>query len=356
MFKLLFVFFLPLQVHARSSSAFDVQILFQGSDVIWGFDFLDAKNLIFTERLGAMRSINLENRKVTNLSGVPPVRAKGQGGLLDVRAKDKTRIFFSYSEPIGDKQTTAIASAEVSGSNLIKIKKLFSGHEPSSVDIHFGSRIALDYSGHLFFTMGDRDERDRAQNLEFNNGKVMRLNEDGSIPADNPYVKTKGARPEIWSFGHRNPQGLVWNRKTKELWEAEFGPRGGDEINVVKSGKNYGWPIITYGKEYWGPKIGEGTVKEGIEQPLAYYIPSISPSGIDFYHGDKFSEWNGNLFVANLSGMHLRRLKIENQKIISQEELLKDKKWRFRQVRQGPDEYLYFSTDEGVLGRLVPKN
>lgn len=338
-----------------ASHAFDVEILHQGKDVIWGFDFVDAETLIFTERGGAMKKLSLKSKMPTAISGVPTVYARGQGGLLDVRVREKNKIYFSYSEPVGGKATTVLAIADLEGNTLKNLKKVFVGHEPSSKQIHFGSRIEFDGKGFMYFSMGDRDDRHRAQKLDFNNGKIMRLKEDGSLPDDNPFVKTASARPEIWSYGHRNPQGLAWNPKTQELWEAEYGPRGGDELNLIQPGRNYGWPVITYGREYWGPSIGEGTVKAGMEQPNAHWVPSISPSGIGFYFGTRFPNWNGNLFFANLSSTHLRRLTIEGQKVTGQEELLKDKGWRFRHVRQGPDELIYFSTDEGRIGRLVPK-
>lgn len=338
------------------SHKFDVEILHQGTDVIWGFDFIDGENLVFTERGGAMKKLNLRSKMPTALSGVPAVWAKGQGGLLDVRVREKNKVYFAYSEPVGGKATTVIARATLEGNSLKNLNKVFVGHEPSNKQIHFGTRIEFDDKGFMYFAMGDRDDRHRAQKLEFNNGKIMRLKEDGTLPADNPFIKTAGARPEIWSYGHRNPQGLAWNPKTNELWEAEYGPRGGDEVNIIQAGRNYGWPVITYGKEYWGPSIGEGTEKAGMEQPVGYWVPSISPSGAGFYFGSRFPKWNGSLFLANLSSTHIRRLAIENQKVTAQEELLKDKGWRFRHVRQGPDELLYFSTDEGRIGRLVPVN
>lgn len=332
------------------------EVIFQGQDVIWGFDFLSSDEMIFTERSGALKKLNLKTKAVTVITGVPPVWARGQGGLLDVRAKDG-RIYFSYAEASRGSATTAttvVSVADLEGSSLKNIKKIFVGKEAASGGIHFGSRIEFDDQGHVFFTMGDRNQRDRVQSLKYNNGKVMRLKMDGSLPADNPFAKDKNALPEIWSFGHRNPQGLAWNPKTKELWEAEFGPAGGDELNLIKPGLNYGWPVITYGREYHGPAIGEGTEKPGMEQPITYYVPSISPSAIGFYHGSQFPKWAGNLFVANLGSTHLRRLVIENNKVVSQEVLLQDKGWRFRNVRQGPDELIYFSTDDGRIGKLTP--
>lgn len=339
---------------AQPSENFDLQVLYQGKDVVWGFDFLDPDTLIFTERGGTMKKLNLKTKSTSLVAGTPVVFAKGQGGLLDVRVR-KDKVYFAYSEPQKEGATTVVAMANLKDSRLTNMKKIFVGHEPNSKEIHFGSRIEFDNKGFVYFAMSDRDDRHRAQKLEFNNGKIMRLKEDGSLPEDNPFVKTANARPEIWSYGHRSIQGLAYNEKTGDLWEAEMGPKGGDEVNIIGAGKNYGWPVITYGKEYWGPSIGEGTEKPGLEQPVTYWVPSISPSGIAFYQGSKFAKWTGSLFLANLSSTHLRRLTIEKNKVTGQEELLKDKGWRFRNVRQGPDENLYFSTDEGVIGRLVPK-
>ena len=202
--------------------------------------------------------------------------------------------------------------------------------------------------------VGDRDERQNAQKLTQHNGKVLRFNHDGSVPKDNPFVGKANALPEIFSYGHRNPQGLAIHPTTGEVWEAEMGPRGGDEINLIKPGANYGWPVVSYGREYSGPKIGEGTEKAGIENPIAYWVPSISPSNIAFYSGDALPKWKGNLFLGNLSGMHIRRLVVSGQKVVKQEEVLKGS--RFRNLRSGPDGFLYYSTDEGKICRLAPES
>ncbi len=335
---------------------FTFEVLTEQKDVIWGFDFLPDGRVIFTERKGAIKILDPKTKAVTVVSGAPAVWANGQGGLLDIRVhpKDPNRIYLSFSQPVGKKNaTTALAVGTLSGLNLKEVKVLLSGKEPSDEDIHFGSRIEFDGKGHLFATMGERNARPNAQSLSFHTGKIVRLNEDGSVPKDNPFVGKKDALPEIWSLGHRSNQGLAMNFATGDLWEAEMGPRGGDELNLIKPGANYGWAVVTYGREYWGPKIGEGTSKKGMEDPIAYWVPSISPSAIAFYTGDKFPKWKGNLFVATLSGQHLRRLVLENQKVVKQEELLKDKDLRFRNVRTGPDGNLYVSTDDGKIARLV---
>ncbi len=340
---------------ASAATNFDLEKLTQLDDVIWGFDFLPDGKIIFSERQGKIKSFDLKSKAITEIKGAPKVWSHGQGGLLDIRVHPKTqKIYMTYSEPVGDGATTALAVATLSGQELKDFKKLFSAQEPNSNRIHFGSRIEFDEKNHVFITVGDRDKRPHVQDLNFHTGKVIRINSDGSIPKDNPFAKTKNAKPEIWSLGHRSPQGLVRDPKSGELWEAEMGPRGGDEINLIKPGANYGWPIVTYGKEYTGGSIGEGSTKEGMVQPIAYWVPSISPSGMTIYNGNVFPEWKGNIFLGNLSGQHLRRLILDGTKVTGQEELLKDAGYRVRNVRPGPDGFLYFSTDDGLIARLVP--
>lgn len=323
-------------------------------DVVWGFDFLDSDQIIFTLRNGAIKIFNIENKKTQSIGAVPKVWQNGQGGLLDIRVhpKNSKRIFLTYSEPMGDKATTALASADLDKDQIKNFKKLFSAEIPNKNEIHFGSRIEFDDDDHLFVTVGDRNDRPSVQNKSTHLGKVLRLNLDGTVPTDNPFYYVDGAKKEIWSLGHRSPQGLSWRKDKKQLWQAEMGPMGGDEINLIIKGANYGWPIVTYGREYHGPKIGEGAKKEGMQEPIIYWVPSISPSGIAFYSGDKISKWKGNLFVGNLSGSHIRRLVLNSDKVVQEEELLKDMGLRFRNIRMGPDGWLYFSTDQGQIMRI----
>lgn len=345
----------PSKVYTAGGEKFELEVLVDQKDVVWGFDFLNNDQLIFTERGGALRILNLKSKAVTDIKNVPAVNTDGQGGLLDVRLHplEKSKIYLSYSEPVKNEATTALAFATLKDNSLVDFKKIFSGHEPNDNSIHFGSRIEFDGAGHVWLSIGDRNERDLSQKLNYHNGKIIRLKEDGSVPADNPFVKTKDAKPEIWSYGHRNPQGLVRNPKTGELWSTEMGPKGGDELNLVIPAKNYGWPVITYGREYYGLKIGKGTEQAGMEQPVAYWVPSISPSAVTIYTGNVFTKWSDNIFIGTLSGMHLRRLKLEGQKVVEQEELLKDLGVRIRNVRTGPDGALYISTDDGQIARLV---
>jgi glucose/arabinose dehydrogenase len=336
-----------------------VEHLMKQQDVIFGFDFLPDGDILFTERGGALRRLHPRSGRITSISGIPAVAAGGQGGLLDVRlAADfatTARVYLTWSEPTSaDQATTAWGDGVLAGSELRDFHRRFSADAISHNDIHYGSRLEFDDAGHLFVSIGERNERQQAQNPGVHNGKILRFNRDGTVPHDNPFSNQPGARAEIWSLGHRNPQGLAFDPATRSLWEAEFGPRGGDEINRIEPGRNYGWPVITYGREYHGPRIGEGTEKPGMEQPVTYYTPSISPSGIGLYTGNRFPAWQGNLFVATLSGQQLRRLVLRDGRVVQQEILLDDRGWAFRQVRTGPDGYLYFSTDDGRIGRLVP--
>jgi glucose/arabinose dehydrogenase len=344
------------KVYESEGQKFQVETLTQQSDVIWGFDFLSDGRMIFTERGGVIKILDPKTKAATPVKGAPSVWVHGQGGLLDIRVhpKNANKIYLTYSEPVGKNATTAFAEATLSGNELKDFKKLFSAHEPNNNDIHFGSRIEFDGNGHVFFSVGDRNERPHVQDLAYTTGKILRLNEDGSVPNDNPFVGQKNAKPEIWSLGHRSPQGLFRHPTTCELWMSEMGPRGGDELNLVKRGANYGWPVITYGREYYGPKIGEGTEKAGMEQPIVYWVPSISPSGTNFYSGDVFPKWKDNVFLGNLSSTHLRRVVLNGTKVQKQEELLGDLHWRIRNVRTGPEGYLYLSTDDGKISRLVP--
>lgn len=361
-FVCLLLYFVSLSAYANkdkiyksSGEVFRYEVLHKGNDVIWGFDFLDINQIIFSERNGSFKLLNLKSKLVTDLDGAPKIRSSGQGGLLDVRVHPahKSEIYFSYSETTEKGSTTALGFAILKGGKLSSIKRLFSGFEPGKENVHFGSRIEFDGKGHLWMTVGDRNEREKAQDLNFHNGKIIRLKEDGSIPTDNPFISNKKAKSEIWSFGHRNPQGLVFNSSTNELWSTEFGPKGGDELNLIQPGSNYGWPDITYGREYYGPKIGEGTAKIGMKQPFCYWVPSISPSALTIYSGDKFQKWKGQFFIATLSGLHLRRLKLDSSRVTEQEELLNDLNIRIRNVRTGPDGFLYLSTDNGIIARLI---
>ena len=325
---------------------YNVVKLTEVGNVLWGFDFINDEEMILNSRRGKMFKFNLKTKKQIELSGLPQnIYTKGQGGLLDVFFY-KDRIYFTFSEDLGDKKyTSTLMSAKVEGDKLADSKILLRTKTNSGESIHFGSRVLV-RDDVVYMSIGDRNKREQVQDLNFHNGKVLRMNLDGSPHKENPFLDKGEEAKYVYTYGHRNPQGLCFDSEG-QLYEVEFGPRGGDEINLIKKGANYGWPVVTYGREYWGPKIGEGTEKEGVESPLKYYVPSISPSGCAFYRG--------NLYLANLSGKHIRRVKLEKQKFKSEEILLDKMDKRFRMIREGRDGRLYFSTDDGELFVLENK-
>jgi aldose sugar dehydrogenase len=349
----------------KSTSAPKVETFAKGLAHPWGMAFLPDGRLLVTERPGRMRLIDKDGRLSPPLRGLPQVVAGGQGGLLDVAlGPDFTSsrlIYFSFSEPRGEGTNgTSVARAKLvadaNGGKLDDVKVIFR-QEPATVSgVHFGSRLAFARDGNLFVTLGERYQRDRAQDLSTHYGKVVRIRPDGSAPPDNPFVGKAGARPEIWSYGHRNPQAAAIHPVSGKLWTVEHGARGGDEVNIPLPGRNYGWPVITYGRDYSGAKIGEGTAKPGMEQPIYYWDPSIAPSGMAFYTGGLFPEWKGNLFVGALAGQALHRLVLDGERIVGEEQLLSDLGERIRDVRNGPDGALWLLTDnsQGRVLRVVP--
>ena len=350
----------PAQIIDQANPDIRVEQLFTGLGVPWGMTFVSPQRLLITERNGQARLADLENFSVKVLTGLPVLVAEGQGGLLDVKtgpdyASDGW-IYFTYSKPLNDEAATTLARARLDGLQIVDWEDLLVTDTATSGRQHFGSRIAFDDHGHVFFGVGDRGERDEAQNPSNHIGTIMRLNLDGSLPADNPFIREAGKRDEIWSFGHRNPQGMAYDLQRQRLWSIEHGPRGGDEINLVLKGRNYGWPVISHGKEYWGPlAIGEGSSKPGMEQPYKVYIPSIAPGSLMLYQGDAFPEWYGNLFAGALKLRHLNRISLSaNGEVTGEERLLEDFQERIRAVIQGPDGWIYFSTDSGRILRLGP--
>lgn len=327
----------------------------------WGLAFLPDGRRIVTERGGNLRLVSKGGTLSPPLSGTPKVWASGQGGLLDVVLHPdfatNRRIYLSYVEPGDGGGGTAVGWGVLDGNALTGFKVIWRMVPKASTGRHFGSRLVFARDGTLFVTIGERGQRERAQDPSVNRGQVIRINpDDGSIPKDNPFVGKSGYRPEIWSYGHRNPQAAALNPATGKLWTVEHGARGGDEINIPEAGKNYGWPVISYGRHYFGGKIGVGTHKAGMEQPIYYWDPSIAPSGMAFYTGDKFPAWRGNLFVGALRGQLLARLVLRGDKIVREERLLRGLRERIRDVRQGPDGYLYLLTDDdpGRILRLEP--
>ncbi|WP_062063137.1 PQQ-dependent sugar dehydrogenase [Cellvibrio sp. OA-2007] len=334
------------------TGSIQVKTIVEGLENIWGMAFLPDGSMLVTERRGRMRIVSADGKVGKPLTGLPDIYAQGQGGLLDVvLAPDfasSKKIYFSYSEPGKGGNSTAVSFATLNGNQLEHVTRVFSQQPKINSSAHFGSRLVWAPDGTLFITLGDRySEKDKAQTLDNHQGKVVRINADGSIPKDNPFVKTPGALPEIWSYGHRNMQGAAINPTTKELWTGEHGPQGGDELNIDRAAKNYGWPVITYGENYGGGKIGEGTHKEGMEQPNYKWVPSIATAGFIFYTGDKFPQWKNNILLASLKDKTFVRLVVEGEKITKEERLLsKELDQRLRHVVQGPDGLVYLVTDE----------
>jgi glucose/arabinose dehydrogenase len=315
--------------------------------VIWGLDFISEDEVLLTQREGGLYKYHLKTKKLDKIKHTLDVYSEGQGGLLDVLIDSdsgrKKTIYLTYAKKLSNnRMTTALYKGELNGDTLSGVD-IFVAKTASDKGEHFGSRVVKKGKA-LFMSIGERGKRHEAQKLSNHHGVIVRLNLDGSAHKENPFKDS----PYIFTYGHRNPQGLAVHQDSQELYEAEFGPRGGDELNIIKKGKNYGWPVITYGSEYWGPKIGE-TAKEGMEQPLKYWTPSISPSGLAIYSGKLFKAWKGNFFLANLSSQHLRRLVIKDNKVVEEEELLKGMQERMRVVKEAPNGEILIGTDSGLL-------
>ncbi|UCV19270.1 PQQ-dependent sugar dehydrogenase [Ferribacterium limneticum] len=350
---------LPL---AAESGELRVEVVASGLDHPWGLAFIGDGRMLVSERPGRLRVITADGKVGTPVDGLPAVEVTGQGGLLDVVAdRDFARnrmIYFCYAEPaaLGRGNSTALASARLSADarRLEKVTTIFRQTPKISSRLHFGCRIVEADDGKLFLTLGERGSRMAdAQKLDNHHGKIVRIGKDGSVPADNPFVNRPGALPEIWSYGHRNSQGATLGPDGR-LWMHEHGPQGGDEINRPEPGKNYGWPVITYGENYGGGAIGDGlTGKAGMEQPLHYWVPSIAPSGMTFVRSERYGKaWRGSLLVGSLKFDYLARLEMDGSRVVREEKLLTGLRQRVRDVREGPDGTIYLLTDEGK-GQLL---
>jgi glucose/arabinose dehydrogenase len=343
------------------ATAVEIATVAEGLDHPWSLAFLPDGRMLVTERPGRLRYVTRDGGVSEPVAGLPAVFAQGQGGLLDVVLDPdfaaNSTIYLSYAEPAADGTNgTAVARARLDGQQLDDVKVIFRQQPKFPGRHHFGSRLVIARDGNLFVTLGERNsQRDLAQDLGTHIGKIVRITMDGEAPADNPFVGREGALPEIWSYGHRNLQGAALHPETGRLWTHEHGPRGGDEINVAEPGRNYGWPVITYGREYHGPAIGEGTRKAGMEDPLHYWVPSIGPSGMAFHSGRGHPAWRGQLFVGALPAKQLVRLELGDDGRVKREERIAIGS-RVRDVREGPDGALYLATDEdaGQILRVVP--
>ena len=350
----------------KTQTPYEAKVLTDGLKSPWAVKSLPDGRLIITEKSGVMRIAKLSGELSKPITGAPAVNSEGQGGLLgitiDPNFQKNRMIYWTFSENVTDGTHTSVAKGKLSADET-KIEGatvIYQATPAHKGTLHYGGRIIFDKSGNLFVSTGERSDkvtRPQAQELNSSLGKIVHITTDGKPVAGNPFIGKEGAKPELYSYGHRNVQGLTFHPVTGELFSNEFGPRGGDEINHVQAGKNYGWPTITYGIEYSGKQIGEPVVqqKEGMEQPVYYWDPSVSPSGMTFYSGDMIPEWKNNLFVGCLSGMHIARLIIENNRVVGEERLLTEESQRFRDVTLGKDGALYAVTDQGRLYRIAKK-
>ena len=350
------------QTVSSEEHAFRIVRIVERLDHPWGLAFLPDGRMLVTERPGRLRIVGADGRlAAAAVTGVPAVVAAGQGGLLDVavhpRFAENGLVYLSYSGRGEGGAGTEVARGRLTGERLENVEVIFRMQPKSGGGRHFGSRLVFDREGYLFVTLGDRGEQNRAQKPDDHAGSVIRLHDDGRVPKDNPFAGKAGWKAEKYTLGNRNMQGAALHPQTGALWTHEHGPQGGDEVNIIRPGMNYGWPVITYGAEYGiGTKIGEGTSKAGMAQPVHYWVPSIAPSGMAFYSGDRFPRWRGDLFVGALRGEILVRLKLEGDRVVKEERLLQGMLGRIRDVRAGPDGFLYLLTDSpsGVLARLEP--
>jgi aldose sugar dehydrogenase len=348
------------QTYKSDEHAFRVVTIVQGLQQPWSLAFLPDGRMLVTEKAGRLRLVSQGKLEPQPIAGVPQVTVHGQGGFHDVvlhpEYEKNQLIYLAYAARGDDGVGTELARGRLAGNRLENVQVLFRQSPKGRAGQHFGGRIVFDRAGYLYLTLGDRGEMARAQRPGDHAGSVIRLHDDGRVPQDNPFVGKADWKPEKFTLGNRNMQGAALHPQTGVLWTHEHGPQGGDEVNIIRSGANYGWPVITYGVNYGiGTKIGEGTSKPGMEQPIHYWVPSIAPSGMAFYGGDRFPRWKGNLFVGALRDQMLVRLRLDGAKVVKEERLLKNALGRIRDVRAGADGLIYLLTDEGVLARLEPQ-
>lgn len=335
------------------------EVIVEGLSIPWGFTFLPDGTMLITEKSGQL--IHFKDGKKIEISGLPEIYLRGQGGLMGITLhpnyKENGWIYFSYASPEGEGEggNTAVGRAKLSGDSLVDFEVLYKANPNSRKGQHFGSRLAFDNDGYLYFSIGERGDRDvNPQDITRDCGKIYRIKDDGTIPTDNPFYGVENAKKAIYSYGHRNPQGMILHPKSGEIWTHEHGPKGGDEINIIKKGKNYGWPVISYGVNYSGTKFTDLTEKEGMELPLHFWDPSIAPSGMAFIDSDKYGDWNGNLLVGSLKFQYLDMCTLKDNKVIKEERLL-DGIGRVRSIEQGPDGYIYVGVENLGIVKLIKK-
>lgn len=348
-----------------TSMAYEGRVLTEGLSFPWGVTALPDGRLLITEKAGTMRLATPDGKLSGPITGLPKVDAAGQGGLLGIRVDpaftQNRMVYWVFSEPLPDGNLTAVAKGKLSAddSRIEGATVIYRATPAYKGNLHYGGRILFDPQNNLIISTGERSDRvtrPQAQSLNSGLGKIIRITTDGKPVQGNPFIGKADARPELFSYGHRNVQGLAFHPVTGDLWSNEFGPRGGDELNRIEPGKNYGWPTITYGIEYNGSKVGAGIQQQaGMEQPVYYWDPVLAPSGMTFYTGDQMPEWKNNLFIGGLAGLHIARLVIENGRVVGEERLLANETQRFRDITQGPDGALYAVTDQGRLYRIFKK-
>ena len=351
-------------VEKTKKETFRVETFIEGFDIPWGMVFLPNQNLIVSDRNGSLWLVDYKEKSKNQIRGVPNVRYEGQGGLLDVEIHpdfiNNNYIYIGFTDYLNSKKNrtfTSIIRARLKNISLTDQKIIYKADDTfyDNSTIHYGTRIVFDDKGFLYFSIGDRGKRNQAQLLEYPNGKIHRLNADGSIPSDNPFFENNNAIKSIWTYGNRNPQGLAMHPASSILFETEHGPRGGDELNILSSGKNYGWPEITYGKNYSGTTITKYTHKEGMEQPVIHWTPSIAVCGIDFYDGELFNNWKNNLLVSSLKFERLYRLEIDDDDKVIDQEIIYEAGSRIRDVQTGPEGFIYIALeDPGRIVRFIP--
>ncbi|TBW28622.1 PQQ-dependent sugar dehydrogenase [Gramella sp. KN1008] len=350
----------PDPIPAESSEAYSYEMVVEDLDIPWGFEFLPDGSIIITEKSGEI--IHFKDGQKIQIQGGPDVYNRGQGGLLDVALHPNYEsngwLYFTYSSKDGEGEggNTALMRAKLEGNKLISKEVLYKASPNTTKGQHFGSRISFDKEGYLYFSSGDRGARDEnPQDITRDNGKIYRLNDDGSIPSDNPFVGEENAVEAIYSYGHRNPQGMILNPDTGEIWVHEHGPKGGDEINVIKKGANYGWPVLTYGENYSGTPITDERTRPGMEDPIFYWLPSIAPSGFAYVTSDKYPELKGDLLVGSLKFKYLEHLELDGKKISKRTKLIEDI-GRLRDVIQGPDGNIYVAVEGKGIAKLTNNN
>lgn len=350
------------QINAQNlttDGSLNVEQVTQFNGIPWGITLLDNQHAIVTIKKGEAYRVDLKSGSKQRLTGLPEVDNRGQGGLFDVEKapdfKQSKRLYFTYAKPTQKGATTTLARAQLVGNALTNWQDVFVADAATNTSRHFGGRIAFDHAGHVFFTIGDRGIRANAQNLSNHAGSILRLNMDGSIPTDNPFIHNSQVRNAIWSYGHRNPQGIFYDMKDHKLWSNEHGPRGGDEVNLIRRGANYGWPIVSHGKEYINDNpVGEAQEKDGIVKPVKVYIPSIAPSSILRYKGKLFADWDGSFLSTALVLRHLNRIEMKSNNETKETRYLESLHERLRSMAESDDGALYIGTDSGKLIKVTP--